>query len=112
MPFPRSRGQRPAATVGSQPKPQPGSGGSGMAFARRSSGATGQRMRALSASMVLLASVTVAVFIQSEAQAAVPAGFTEVTAFSGLQNPTAIRFAADGRVFVAEKRGVIQMYDG
>jgi len=69
-------------------------------------------MRALSASMVLLASVTVAVFIQSEAQAAVPAGFTEVTAFSGLQNPTAIRFAADGRVFVAEKRGVIQMYDG
>src|SRR3954452_285069 len=47
----------------------------------------------------------------SPAAAAVPPGFTEVTAWSGLINPTAIRFAPDGRVFVAEKRGTIQMYD-
>ena len=45
------------------------------------------------------------------AGAAVPAGFTEVTAFSGLVDPTVVRFAPDGRVFVAEKRGTIQMYD-
>ena len=38
-------------------------------------------------------------------------GFAEVTAFTGLVNPTAVRFAPDGRVFVAEKRGTIQMYD-
>ena len=31
--------------------------------------------------------------------------------FSGLQNPTAVRFASDGRVFVAEKRGVIKVFD-
>ena len=31
--------------------------------------------------------------------------------FSGLTNPTAVRFASDGRVFVAEKRGVIKVFD-
>lgn len=38
-------------------------------------------------------------------------GFEEQTVFSGLNNPTAIRFAKDGRVFVAEKRGVIKVFD-
>ncbi len=38
-------------------------------------------------------------------------GFTEQTVFSGLNNPTAMRFAKDGRVFVAEKRGVIKVFD-
>ena len=45
------------------------------------------------------------------ASAAVPAGFTETTQFSGLTNPTAIRFAPDGRVFVAEKSGIIKVFD-
>jgi PKD repeat protein len=45
------------------------------------------------------------------AAATVPAGFTETVALSGLQNPTMVRFAPDGRVFVAEKRGVIQVFD-
>jgi glucose/arabinose dehydrogenase len=40
-----------------------------------------------------------------------PAGFTERTVFSGLTNPSAIRFAADGRVFVAEKSGLIKVFD-
>ena len=31
--------------------------------------------------------------------------------FSGLTNPSAVRFAPDGRVFVAEKRGVIKVFD-
>ena len=31
--------------------------------------------------------------------------------FTGLVNPTAIRFSDDGRVFVAEKRGVIKVFD-
>ncbi|HET8755685.1 MAG TPA: LamG-like jellyroll fold domain-containing protein [Solirubrobacteraceae bacterium] len=43
--------------------------------------------------------------------AAAPAGFTETAAISGLTAPTAVRFAPDGRVFVAEKRGRILMYD-
>ena len=40
-----------------------------------------------------------------------PAGFQESVVFSGLTNPTVVRFAADGRVFVAEKRGVIKVFD-
>ena len=31
--------------------------------------------------------------------------------FSGLSNPTAVRFASDGRVFVAEKNGRIKVFD-
>jgi len=44
------------------------------------------------------------------ASAAVPAGFTETVAFSGLTNPTSIRFSSDGRVFVAEKSGLIKVF--
>ena len=43
---------------------------------------------------------------------ALPPGFTERTVvFSGLDHPTAVRFAADGRVFVAEKSGLIKVFD-
>jgi hypothetical protein len=45
------------------------------------------------------------------AVAAVPTGFVERTAFSGLVNPTVVRFGPDGRVFVAEKRGTVQVFD-
>ena len=45
------------------------------------------------------------------AAAIVPAGFQESTVWSGLVNPTSVRFADDGRVFVAEKRGRILQYD-
>jgi glucose/arabinose dehydrogenase len=40
-----------------------------------------------------------------------PAHFQESIVFSGLTNPTAVRFAADGRVFVAEKSGLIKVFD-
>lgn len=40
-----------------------------------------------------------------------PAGFQQSVIFSGLVEPTAVRFAADGRIFVAEKRGVIKVFD-
>jgi glucose/arabinose dehydrogenase len=39
-------------------------------------------------------------------------GFQESVAFSGLTEPLALRFAADGRVFVAEKRGIVKVFDG
>ena len=41
----------------------------------------------------------------------VPLGFQDSVAFSGLTNPTAVRFAADGRVFVIEKRGLLKVFD-
>jgi glucose/arabinose dehydrogenase len=39
-------------------------------------------------------------------------GFQETTAFSGLTEPTTLRFSPDGRVFVAEKSGLIKVFDG
>ena len=43
--------------------------------------------------------------------AAVVPGFQESVVWSGLTNPVVLRFAADGRVFIAEKSGVIKVYD-
>jgi signal transduction histidine kinase len=40
-----------------------------------------------------------------------PAGFNETTVWSGLGNPTVIRFAPDGRVFVAAKSGLVYVFD-
>ena len=43
--------------------------------------------------------------------AVVPAGFAEQVVFSGLDQPTDLEFAPDGRVFVAQKGGRIQVFD-
>ena len=42
--------------------------------------------------------------------ATLPAGFSETVVLSGLTQPTAIRFSPDGRVFVAEKSGLIKVF--
>lgn len=44
--------------------------------------------------------------------AAVPAGFVDTAVISGLNAPTHAAFAADGRVFIAEKSGIIKVFDG
>ncbi len=47
----------------------------------------------------------------SQAQAAtLPPGFTDTVVLSGLTQPTAVRFSPDGRVFVAEKSGLIKVF--
>src|SRR5262245_60516924 len=43
--------------------------------------------------------------------AAVQPGFQDTVAFSGLTQPVAVRFASDGRIFVAEKGGRIKVFD-
>jgi len=43
---------------------------------------------------------------------ALPTNFTESIAFSGLSAPVAVKFAPDGRVFVAEKSGIVKVFDG
>src|SRR4029453_16444621 len=45
------------------------------------------------------------------AAATLPNGFQEDIVFSGLTQPVAVRFASDGRIFVAEKSGVIKVFD-
>src|SRR5688572_7113781 len=65
----------------------------------------------------VLASVCAAVAVgvfgggRAAAQGTLPAGFVDDVVMSGLTNPTAIRFSPDGRVFVAEKSGIIKVFD-
>ena len=40
-----------------------------------------------------------------------PPGFEQTTVISGLRAPTAIEFAPNGRVFVAEKSGIVKTFD-
>jgi glucose/arabinose dehydrogenase len=61
------------------------------------------------ATAALALAVTVVCGGQARA-ATLPAGFQERTVFSGLTNPSAVRFAADGRVFVAEKSGLVKVF--
>jgi PKD repeat protein/glucose/arabinose dehydrogenase len=70
------------------------------------------RLRAFVAIITLASAVAVAgTAAQPAAAATLPPGFQESTVFSGLTNPTVVRFSADGRIFVAEKRGVIKVFD-
>ena len=41
-----------------------------------------------------------------------PPGFEESMAFTGLDQPISMQFSQDGRVFVAEKSGIIKVFDG
>jgi hypothetical protein len=41
----------------------------------------------------------------------VPSGFQDTTVLTGLVSPTVVRFAPDGRVFVAQKDGQIFVYE-
>ena len=43
-------------------------------------------------------------------QTVLPTGFLETVVFNGLSYPTAVRFALDGRVFVAEKGGAVKVF--
>ena len=55
--------------------------------------------------LVLLAPVT------ANAVSTLPSGFQEEEVLSGLNNPTNVEFSQDGRVFVAEKSGLIKVFD-
>lgn len=45
------------------------------------------------------------------AQAVVPAGFQEQVVLSGLNQPMNVEFSPDGRIFVAEKAGMLKVFD-
>lgn len=46
------------------------------------------------------------------AEPALPTGFQDTIAFGELEQPTTFRFSPDGRLFVAEKPGRIEVYEG
>ncbi|MCS7003315.1 MAG: PQQ-dependent sugar dehydrogenase, partial [Dehalococcoidia bacterium] len=49
--------------------------------------------------------------LQPQNAPALPSGFTLQAVFTGLTVPTDVQFSPDGRVFVAEKSGVIKVFD-
>ncbi|SMD19185.1 PQQ-dependent sugar dehydrogenase [Kibdelosporangium aridum] len=69
-------------------------------------------MKRLLTVLAVLAGALVALPGGLVASAAVPAGFTDTAVISGLSAPTQAAFAPDGRVFIAEKSGIIKVYDG
>ncbi|MFT7839297.1 PQQ-dependent sugar dehydrogenase [Saccharothrix sp. BKS2] len=58
-----------------------------------------------------MVAATAVALTPTAAVAAVPAGFTDSVAISGLSSPTAVSFAPDGRVFIAEKSGLVKVFD-
>ncbi|MGC7095782.1 PQQ-dependent sugar dehydrogenase [Amycolatopsis lurida] len=66
--------------------------------------------RALALGLVLPLAAVVAPVVPTVA-AAVPAGFADSLAIGGLTSPTAAAFAPDGRVFIAEKSGLLKVFD-
>ncbi|GAA5124216.1 PQQ-dependent sugar dehydrogenase [Haloechinothrix salitolerans] len=48
----------------------------------------------------------------ASAMGTVPSGFSDDVVLDGLNVPTAAAFADDGRVFIAEKSGIIKTFDG
>src|SRR5688500_12679043 len=71
-----------------------------------------RRMSRIVTVLALLAAILVGLPAGQVASAAVPAGFTDTAVISGLTAPTQAAFAADGRVFIAEKSGIIKVFDG
>jgi len=59
-------------------------------------------------SLVVVIVVTAAVGCVTQQ---IPEGAKEYVVFHGLIQPTALAFSPDGRVFVAEKRGVVKVFD-
>src|SRR5690349_16721951 len=61
----------------------------------------------------MAAVLTMSSFVGSRSASAValPTGFQEQIVFSGLNSPTNLEFAPDGRIFVAEKGGRIKVFD-
>ncbi len=61
---------------------------------------------------VLATAVLFPLFAPTSGQAGVvPSGFVDQTVLTGLSAPTNLEFAADGRVFVAEKGGRVKVFD-
>jgi glucose/arabinose dehydrogenase len=69
---------------------------------------TGRRKRLAILALAWLA----AIWAPAADGAELPSGFRDQVVFSGLQEPTAIRFASGGPIYVAEKTGIILAYSG
>lgn len=67
--------------------------------------------RALLTIVALAGILPVVVSTGSGPASALPTGFVEQTVLGGLVQPMSVRFSPDGRVFIAEKSGLIKVFD-
>lgn len=72
-----------------------------------------RRLRGIAAQLGLgaAAAIVLAAAPAAQAEPALPPGFQDSVVFEDLQEPTALRFSPDGRVFIAEKSGEILLFD-
>ena len=70
-------------------------------------------MTAIAKRLAALAALAALLLIPAASASAgtVPSGFQESVVFSGFTEPTSLAFSPDGRIFVAEKSGVIKVFD-
>lgn len=59
----------------------------------------------------LRSALAATIVLAAPAALALPAGFTIDRVIEGLNLPTSVEFARDGRVFVTEQRGVVKVFD-
>jgi glucose/arabinose dehydrogenase len=73
---------------------------------------TAKRWRGLigTAGVVLVALLATQTGPGSAAASTLPTGFRDSVVLGGLANPTVLQFAADGRIFVGQKNGVIKVF--
>ncbi len=70
------------------------------------------RTRALLVAACLgLASLCSLAVVSLASASDLPSGFQDAPVIEGLSQPTALQFSADGRVFVAEKAGIVKVYE-
>jgi glucose/arabinose dehydrogenase len=67
-------------------------------------------LRGMAVAIGLLIVVGNLLYVRASHAATLPTGFADRVALSGLTAPTNVEFAPDGRVFVAEKSGVIKVF--
>src|SRR5262249_35853794 len=70
------------------------------------------RVRTMLRTLTALTVLFAALLAGSASATTLPPGFAESIVWSGLGSPTVVRFAADGRAFVANKAGKIYEFDG
>jgi len=66
----------------------------------------------LCACLAVAFGLSCAIAESAAAEPALPGGFQNAVAFDDLELPTTFRFSPDGRVFVAEKSGIIKVFAG
>ena len=74
-------------------------------------GVRGRHRSTIAAVALTLLAPLVLVAVQRTADAStLPSGFRDTVVLSGMNNPTVMQFAPDGRIFVGQKNGVIKVF--